>query len=762
MDQAGHALLAANLIYARANTTNGTTTNPATASRPPVYKAIGISLAIASGVFIGISFVLKKIGLLKANEKYNEAAGEGYSYLKNSFWWTGMTLMIIGEICNFVAYAFVDAILVTPLGALSVVITTILSAIFLKERLSMVGKVGCFLCIVGSVVIVMNAPSESSAANIQEMQHFVISPGFLVYAGLIIVGAVFTALWAGPRYGKKSMLVYLSICSFIGGLSVVATQGLGAAIVAQIGGTPQFNQWFLYVLFVFVITTLVTEIIYLNKALNLFNAALVTPTYYVYFTSCTIITSAILFRGFKGTVTSIITVVMGFFIICAGVVLLQLSKSAKDVPDSAVFAGDLDQVRTIAEQEQPESEPKADAIRGAAAIVRRFSQTRQKMEMAEARRLHEEKQADLEPIGENEQIEWDGLRRRRTTIGTNPSIRSRGNTTPFPPFETPHTTTMQSPQMHPPLGMSRFPSDSDSDHDEEDRPGTASTMGFFGRAKSIIGGPGSRRSTNQPQVQSPMHPVPLTEISIPAYKGGQDGNDTAYYGHEPDGGDHRYGLPSQLKTEADHRDRHITIVDDINDQRTGSRGSSLHPSSVGPTPPPHSARRQFSFQNVFRKGQSQAVPPHDETAHQPQSRSPMIRKGLSARRGSHSSAVKGATEEERLGLVKGDTNSGRQPVALESYDDEEEEEEEEDEDYARYMEDKARGSPNRGGKRDLTPPRRDEKDEEAGMALGREQEERYYEEQRRKFEAGRGRGRGLPPPPFDEGPGRDGGAGAFI
>jgi drug/metabolite transporter (DMT)-like permease len=262
MDQAGEVLASAHILYARANSTSSS--NPNSASRPPVYKAIGISLAIASGLFIGISFVLKKIGLLRANEKYDQAAGEGYGYLKNAMWWSGMTLMILGEICNFVAYAFVDAILVTPLGALSVVITTILSAIFLKERLSLVGKVGCFLCIIGSVVIVMNAPSESSAATIQEMQQFVIAPGFLSYAGVVIIGCVFVALWAGPRYGKKSMLVYLSICSMIGGLSVVATQGLGAAIIAQIGGTPQFNQWFLYVLLVFVITTLVTEIIYLN------------------------------------------------------------------------------------------------------------------------------------------------------------------------------------------------------------------------------------------------------------------------------------------------------------------------------------------------------------------------------------------------------------------------------------------------------------------------------------------------------------------
>lgn len=697
------------------------------------------------------------MGLLKANEKYEEVAGEGYGYLKNGFWWTGMTLMIIGEICNFVAYAFVDAILVTPLGALSVVITTILSAIFLKERLSMVGKVGCFLCIIGSVVIVMNAPSESSAANIQEMQHFVIAPGFLSYAGIIIISCAFIAFWAGPRYGKKSMLVYLTICSLIGGLSVVATQGLGAAIVAQIGGTPQFNQWFLYVLFVFVITTLVTEIIYLNKALNLFNAALVTPTYYVCFTSSTIITSAILFRGFKGSVTSIITVVMGFFVICAGVVLLQLSKSAKDVPDTAVFAGDLDQVRTIAEQEQPESEPKADAIRGTAAIVRRFSQARQKKEAEEFKRLHEEKLKDLASIGEEETFEWDGLRRRRTvTVNSMPSVRSRHNTTPFPAFENlPLPPTPKSPRIHPPLGMSQFPVDSDSD--EESRPTTS--VSLFTRAKSIIGPSKSRAGTN-PAIQSPMHPVPLTEISIPSYKLQPEGSDQAYYGHEGQGEQHTYGLPIGLrdyKTEYEgaggETDRHITIADEA---RPGSKGSSLHP-SVGPTPPPHSARRQFSFQNVFRKGQ-----PHheEENLSQPQSRSPMIRKGLSARKGSHSSVVKGATEEERLGLVKGDTHTGRQPI-LPVYDDEEEDDEEE----SGYLADDKvhpRQSPDRGPKRDLTPPRSAAKDKEIEAGSTRSPEQEYYEQQRRKFDTQKpatGTGRPLPPPPPGSG---DGKGGAFI
>lgn len=232
--------------------------------RPGFYKVVGISLAIGSGVFIGISFVLKKFGLLRANEKYNEVAGEGYGYLKNAYWWAGMILMIIGEICNFVAYAFTDTILVTPLGALSVVITAVLSAIFLKERLSMVGKVACFLCVIGSVVIVMNAPHTSSVADIQEIQKYAITPGFLSYTGVIIVGSIIAAFYAGPRWGNKNMFVYISICSWIGGLSVVSTQGLGAAIIAWIDGKPQYKEWFLWVLFVFVIATLLTEIVYLN------------------------------------------------------------------------------------------------------------------------------------------------------------------------------------------------------------------------------------------------------------------------------------------------------------------------------------------------------------------------------------------------------------------------------------------------------------------------------------------------------------------
>ena len=390
------------------------------------------------------------------------------------------------------------------------------------------------------------------------------------------------------------------------------------------------------------------------------------------------------------------------------------------------------------------------------------------MEMEEARRLHEEKQRDLEPIGENEHIEWDGLRRRRTTLGTNPSLRSRGDSTvhPFPAYD----TTVQTPRQHPPLGMSHFPTESDADHDEE-RPNTANIGSFIGsireRAKSMVV-PGQNRNlgSGTSHVQSPMHPVPLTEISVLGYKGNEDGTRVPYYGHDGQGGNQTYNLPLghlDQKTEYDgaggQRERHITIVDDETSGRTGSRGSSVHPSS-GPTPPPHSAKRQFSFQNVFRKGQQPPpIPYGDEQV--PPSRSPMIRKGLGARKHSGGSAVKGATEEERLGLVKGDTSTGRQPT-VPPY-------EEEDDSYDDLRDDKysphQRQSPERAPRRDLTPPRRDGKDhdkevEAVGGGSGTTSEEEYYEQQRKKWDGKQQQaGERGPPPPFDEG---KGGNGAFI
>lgn len=128
-------------------------------------------------------------GLLDTNA-LGHAAGHGHAYLKSRMWWSGMILMGIGELANFGAYAFgkrvvilsktrVPAILVTPLGALSVVISAVLSSIFLKERLDFSGKIGCLQCVLGAIIIVLNAPENNSTHTVAEFFSFVLTPRML-------------------------------------------------------------------------------------------------------------------------------------------------------------------------------------------------------------------------------------------------------------------------------------------------------------------------------------------------------------------------------------------------------------------------------------------------------------------------------------------------------------------------------------------------------------------------------------------------------
>ena len=139
-------------------------------------KYVGLALAILSTMAIGTSFVITKKGLLEASEHHG-FEGEGFAYLKSPTWWGGIVTMVLGEVANFAAYAFAPAILVTPLGALSVLIGAVLGSYFLKEDLGTLGKLGCALCLIGSVIIVLHAPPDKEIQTVDEILQYAIHPG---------------------------------------------------------------------------------------------------------------------------------------------------------------------------------------------------------------------------------------------------------------------------------------------------------------------------------------------------------------------------------------------------------------------------------------------------------------------------------------------------------------------------------------------------------------------------------------------------------
>lgn len=65
---------------------------------------------------------------LFSNHSTLSAGAGGFGYLKEPVWWAGLLSMVVGELANFAAYAFAPAILVTPLGALSIIVRYIVES----------------------------------------------------------------------------------------------------------------------------------------------------------------------------------------------------------------------------------------------------------------------------------------------------------------------------------------------------------------------------------------------------------------------------------------------------------------------------------------------------------------------------------------------------------------------------------------------------------------------------------------------------------
>ncbi|CAG8613356.1 6539_t:CDS:2, partial [Scutellospora calospora] len=187
-------------------------------------KYVGLGLAVSSSLLIGTSFIITKKG----------PSSEDHSYLTNPIWWAGMSTMVIGELLNFAAYSFAPAILVTPLGALSVLIglildpfiqlyenyvmiSAVLASLFLKENLGTIGTVGCGLCLIGSIVIVIHSPADRDILTVDEILAFALQPGNVnpVYYVFFTTSTIFASVLLFQGFNTSHVVNVISLfCGF--------------------------------------------------------------------------------------------------------------------------------------------------------------------------------------------------------------------------------------------------------------------------------------------------------------------------------------------------------------------------------------------------------------------------------------------------------------------------------------------------------------------------------------------------------------------
>jgi len=189
-------------------------------------------------------------------------------------------------------------------------------------------------------VIVANAPADKDIQTVDEILEYAVQPGFLIFCFVTAVFSVVMIYVVSPKYGTTNPLHYLSICAATGAVSVMALKAFGIALKLTFAGSNQFTRPSTYLFALVASVCIAIQMNYFNKALNTFPQSVVSPIYYVTFTTAVLTASFVLFQGFNMTnAIETARLLCGFLIIFCGVYMLNYPSSSSSPYEFELLSG---------------------------------------------------------------------------------------------------------------------------------------------------------------------------------------------------------------------------------------------------------------------------------------------------------------------------------------------------------------------------------------------------------------------------------------
>ncbi|XP_032901313.1 NIPA-like protein 3 isoform X2 [Amblyraja radiata] len=290
---------------------------------------IGTLLAIFGNLVISISLNMQKYSHVKL-----AGTKDPRSYFRTKTWWLGLTLMLIGELGVFTAYAYAPLSLITPLSAVSIVASSIIGIIFLRDKWKpkeflrnyALSFLGCGFTVVGIYLLVTFGPNAHEKLSGRNLISHLMGWPFLLY--LLVMIILFCLLLYFYKIRKMTYLgVIMLLEALLGSVTIVAAKGVSGMIVLSIQGNLQLAYPIFYVLFVIMVSTAVFQAMFLREVSELYDPSQIASVSYIFSTIIAVIAGATFYLEFNGAdALHICMFVFGSCIAFLGVLLITQSK----------------------------------------------------------------------------------------------------------------------------------------------------------------------------------------------------------------------------------------------------------------------------------------------------------------------------------------------------------------------------------------------------------------------------------------------------
>lgn len=166
---------------------------------------IGIPLALLGAVFMSFGAQYQHRGVQKVERMTQTSGGAGLTggqllnLLRRPSWVVGTLMLGLAIVCQLSALSFAPLILVQPVGAISLVITTLLNARISGHRPTRRSVAAIAMCVGGIFIFVTIAALYATETAVSDQQLITI---LLILAGVMIVLA---ALWVWLRDRMRAL-----------------------------------------------------------------------------------------------------------------------------------------------------------------------------------------------------------------------------------------------------------------------------------------------------------------------------------------------------------------------------------------------------------------------------------------------------------------------------------------------------------------------------------------------------------------------------
>uniref|UniRef100_A0A672J825 NIPA like domain containing 3 n=1 Tax=Salarias fasciatus TaxID=181472 RepID=A0A672J825_SALFA len=273
----------------------------ASVERRETDNLIGTLLALFGNLLVSISLCIQKYSHVSLAGTKDQRA-----FFFTKTWWFGFLFTCIGEGANFVSYAFAPLAVVAPLNAVSVLASSILGFIFIREKSkardfakeNVLTFLGYVLTTGGTYLLVAFGPNSHEELIAENVVTHLVSWPVLLYLSLEIV-TFCLLLYFYKRRNADYLLVILLLVALLGSLTVITVKAVSSMLVLTIKGNMQLDYPIFSVMFVCMVASVVYQARFLSQACKLHDSSMIASLNYILSTFFAVVAGAVFYMEFK-------------------------------------------------------------------------------------------------------------------------------------------------------------------------------------------------------------------------------------------------------------------------------------------------------------------------------------------------------------------------------------------------------------------------------------------------------------------------------